>query len=116
MSVSNWYKVNTTKLQIRQGPGTNYTDVGDLFMGDMIEVTETLGGWHRVISVLRVSAPTIIENMAENSWCSAAYTVQIPDPDDELVPQPEPPAVKPLTITIGGDTYETITVTLNPKV
>jgi len=108
-----FYKVNTTKLQIREGFGTNYADIGDLWLGDIIETAEIMGGWHRIVKIKRVNSDIYIDppNLA-NSWCSAAYTVEIANPN----PEPEPiPTVKPLTVTITGEDYQTIIVTLNPK-
>lgn len=105
--MTKFYKVNVTKLQIRSGPGTNYGDIGDLFANDVIEVTETLGGWHHItaIKAVPVTDPA--------SWCAALYTVEIASPVP--TPEPEPPAVRPLTITVEGPDYKTVVVTLEPK-
>lgn len=110
-----FYKVNTVKLQIRGGPGTNYADIGDLFSGDVIETAELMGGWHRVVKIMRAGTG-FYENPPDvnTSWCSAAYTVEIADPQPNPNPEPEP-TVKPLTITITGDDWETTVVTVNPK-
>jgi lysozyme len=84
------YKVNTAKLQIRNGPGLSYSDIGDLFMGDIIQVAETLGGWHRFTHILRagnlVSIPEI------NSYCYAAYTVATAPPVVEPPAEITPPS------------------------
>lgn len=112
-----FYKVNTVKLQIRGGPGTNYADIGDLFSGDVIETAELMGGWHRVVKIMRVGTK-FYENPPDvnTSWCSAAYTVEIAAPNPEPTPGPTPePSIKPLIITITGEDYETAVVTIYPK-
>lgn len=107
-----WYQVNTTTLNIRGGAGTNFSDIGDLFKGDKVETDQYIGGWVRIKKILRVDGR---EEVKDNAWCSTAYCFKIDPPVVTPPPTPEPqPAVVPLTITIGGDGYETKTITLNP--
>jgi GH25 family lysozyme M1 (1,4-beta-N-acetylmuramidase) len=88
-----WYRVNATVLNIRNGPGASYTDNGDLLNGDVIEVSETLGGWHHFARGYRGTTPLILLDPAK-SWCSSAYTAVT------TAPVVEPPAEITLTHTI----------------
>jgi len=110
--MSQWYKVNTSKLNVRSGPGTSYQDVGDLLLNDQIEVSETMGGWHHIIRWRRNNADMVLPDA--NSWCSGAYTVEIANPVPEPIPDPVP-THKPLTITFESEEFQTLTVTLTPK-
>src|SRR4030066_1792073 len=101
--MNKWYKVNTVKLQIRGGPGTNYADIGDLFQGDIIEVFETLGGWHHITVINAIP----VTNSA--SWCAGAYTVEIASPNPEPEPIPAP-TVGPITITVESEFWETVVI------
>jgi hypothetical protein len=66
MAVSQWYKVTASVLNIRSGPGTSYSDVGDLLLSDVIEVTENIGGWLHIVSIyrggVRIPEPAL-------AWC-----------------------------------------------
>jgi GH25 family lysozyme M1 (1,4-beta-N-acetylmuramidase) len=84
-TMSQWYKVTASVLNIRNGPGSSYTDVGDLLKDDIIEVIETVGGWHHIDNIWRdaelIDFPAV-------SWCSGAYTVLTAAP---VIVPPEPP-------------------------
>lgn len=95
--MSRWYKVTASVLNIRNGPGASYTDVGDLLLGDIVEAMETIGGWHHISSIWRNSG--LIDCPAV-AWCSGAYTVETTDP----TPQPEPTFPPEIGITINGVT------------
>ena len=43
--------ITTTTLNIRSGPGTSYSDIGDLHNGDKLEASEPVGGWWRLTKV-----------------------------------------------------------------
>jgi hypothetical protein len=71
MAVSQWYKVTASVLNIRSGPGTNYSDVGDLLLNDIIEVIETIGGWRKFVATYRGGAEIPTPAAA---WCKDSYT------------------------------------------
>jgi len=83
-----------------------------LLLNDQIEVSETMGGWHHIIRWRRNNSDVPLPD--PNSWCSGAYTVEIANPVPEPIPDPVP-TLKPLTIEISGEDYETVIVTVNPK-
>jgi GH25 family lysozyme M1 (1,4-beta-N-acetylmuramidase) len=90
-TMSQWYKVTASVLNIRNGPGSSYTDVGDLLKDDIIEVIETVGGWHHIDNIWRgelIDFPAV-------SWCSGAYTVLTAAP----VIVPPPAEVHPVKAT-----------------
>lgn len=109
--MTQWYRVNTYKLQIRAGSGANYADIGDLWQGDRIQVDAApLGGWLRIVSILRVSGTTETFTPAASAWCSAAYCIAVTPP--VVVPPVEPPAGGPdVHIDIQLKAGSTITVT-----
>lgn len=79
--MTQWYRVNTYKLQIRAGSGANYSDIGDLWQGDRIQVdAPPLGGWLKIVSILRVSGATEAPPPAVSAWCSAAYCIAVTPP------------------------------------
>jgi GH25 family lysozyme M1 (1,4-beta-N-acetylmuramidase) len=104
--MSKWYRVTASVLNIRNGPGASYIDVGDLVSGDLIEVVETIGGWHHVDNIWRGGA--LIDCPAV-AWCSGAYTVLAASP---LPPPVEPPAELPARV---GLVYEVNGVVTEPK-
>jgi lysozyme len=105
-SMSKWYRVTASVLNIRNGPGASYVDVGDLLSGDLIEVIETIGGWHHVDNIWRGGA---LINTPAVAWCSGAYTVLAASP---LPPPVEPPAELPARV---GLVYEVNGVVTVPK-
>jgi GH25 family lysozyme M1 (1,4-beta-N-acetylmuramidase) len=80
--MSTWHRVTAGVLNVRNGPGVSYTDVGDLVNGDVIEVIETIGGWHHIDNIWRggefIDCPAV-------AWCSGAYVVPTTAP---VVTQP----------------------------
>jgi GH25 family lysozyme M1 (1,4-beta-N-acetylmuramidase) len=103
---SMWYRVNTYKLQLRNGPGTSYTDIGDLWQGDKIEVTGApVGGWLPIARIVRVNGGAI-ESLT-NSWCSGAYCVVTDSPLPTEPPVEPPAATAHVLVTLpNGDVYE----------
>jgi GH25 family lysozyme M1 (1,4-beta-N-acetylmuramidase) len=86
--MAQWYKVNTTKLQIRNGAGVGNDDIGDLWLNDRIEVEGApVNGWLHILRIWRVGAilPEIAPSVA---WCSAAYCVAIAPPVIEPPAEP----------------------------
>lgn len=49
----------TVTLQIRNGPGTNYTDIGDLHFGDKLEASEIIGGWWKLTKITRTNGVVV---------------------------------------------------------
>ena len=42
-------------LNIRSGPGTNYSDIGNLYIGDKLEASEKVGGWWKLTRIIRAN-------------------------------------------------------------
>jgi len=106
--MSQWYRVNADALNIRQGPGASYQDIGDLLRNDQIETSEVLGGWLHIVSISRNGGPWLMPPDPLNSWCSGAYCVAIDPP----VTPPPPPSEglfvsvdAVITANIGGKVY-----------
>lgn len=86
-TMSQWYRVTASVLNIRDGAGAGNRDIGDLLVGDRIEVEGApVNGWLHIKSILRVGQTVQI---TFDGWCSAAYCVAIPA---VVVPPVEPPA------------------------
>ena len=82
-----FYRVNTTKLQIRSGPGISYDDIGDLFAGDRIETSGDVGGWLRIAKIIRVNGTTEVRG----GWCHGGYCIPItPEPPTQPPAEPDP--------------------------
>lgn len=111
-----WYRVNTSVLNMRGGPGAGYPDVGDFLAGDMIETEANVSGWLKVVRYIRGNA---ILHANPAVFCKDSYCVQIANPLPPPEPEPAPTLPDlPVTITLGDDvTYakQTVTVTLKPK-
>jgi GH25 family lysozyme M1 (1,4-beta-N-acetylmuramidase)/uncharacterized protein YraI len=71
---TNWYKVTTAALNVREGPGTNYRVIGTFYLNDVIEglIASTDGAW---IQARRQSDGLI-------GWVSRAYLIITTPPDD----------------------------------
>lgn len=90
--MNQWFKVNTTQLNIRKGPGASYLDIGDLFSGEKIETSIYIGGWYQIVKIIRLNGA--VEVPTQDSWCSGAYLLPIA--------APEPPAVVyPASVTLN---------------
>jgi GH25 family lysozyme M1 (1,4-beta-N-acetylmuramidase) len=87
-----WYRVNTAVLNIREGRGASYRDLGDLLKGDLVEVDDIVGGWG-VIRQIKRGGSDVPVPMVGSSYCSTAYLVKLdPQPTD---PPPVPDPVDP---------------------
>ncbi len=108
------------KINARLLPGVNSADVGDLYLNDKV-YGEVINGWIKFERVYRANGviddgtkgyaaihnPTNLTDMYMNLENKL-------EPDSNPFPDPAP-AVKPLTISIGGEDYETVTIELKPK-
>lgn len=105
-------RINTGALNVRQGPGANYMDLGDLTLNDHVVATEKVGGWWRLkdarrgswagTEVVLTGGKTVAQRAAETNdvWCSGAYIVEVDGPTQ---PPPPPPAGKtPFTLAVDG--------------
>jgi hypothetical protein len=98
--VTMWYRVNTYKLQIRNGHGASYADIGDLWQNDKIEVVGApVGGWLPIARIVRVNGD--IEIPLGATWCSGAYCVLTASPLP-AEPPVEPPFGLPDRLWIGA--------------
>lgn len=73
-------------LNVRSGPGLSYGEVGRLYQGNQVTVTESSNGWYK----------------HEKGWSSSSYLVLIKNLESEPVSQPAPqtppePSPPPLT-------------------
>lgn len=71
--------VNTAGLNIRNGPGASYQDIGDLVQNDYVEATEILGGWWHLSKINGVQ-------VTQTSWASGTYILPAEPPTPERVP------------------------------
>lgn len=109
-----YYKVITTTLNIREGAGIGYRDIGDLLIGDIVETVEPMvNSWIHIKSVTRNGQPVVLPS-ANNSWCSGGNAYVQP-----YTPAPAPTLPDlPVSITLGDDvTYakQTVNVVLKAK-
>lgn len=81
------YQVNITSLNLRRGPGFNYTVIGSLFKGEMIEGS-AISGDGQWAQVRRTTGVT--------GWASLKYLTKIPPP-----PPPGPDDIH-MTVTIDS--------------
>ena len=107
------------KINVRLLPSVNSADVGDLWLNEKV-YGEVKNGWIKFDRVYKTNG--VIDDATKGY--AAIWNPSIPSElfmKLEDVPEPSPlpdapePTVKPLTVTIGGDDYETVTITLNPK-
>ena len=93
------FKVNTTALNMRDGPGITFNKVGVLAQGNIVDGIKELAdkSW---IQVKRSDGLI--------GWCSAAYLVVSYTP-----PPPPPPPPPPVTIDQTGIKYQVNTATLD---
>ncbi len=70
-----WYRVTTTTLNVRSGPGTNYDDIGDLHRDEVVKALDYAvnNTW---IKILRSSDGL-------TGWSSADYLQETPAPPDD---------------------------------
>jgi lysozyme len=47
-------------LNIRNGPGTSYDDIGNLYVGDKVEASDNLGGWWKLTKITRAAGGSIL--------------------------------------------------------
>jgi hypothetical protein len=105
-------------INVRLLPNKDSADLGNLYAGEVV-YGPVVNGW---IQFNRVYHPNGVIDDGTKGYAAVKNPVSPFEPFmtladvPEPVPTPEtPPAAKPLNIVIGGDDYETVTVTLNPK-
>jgi hypothetical protein len=84
--------IATATLQIRNGPGTSYTDTGDLHNGDKLEASEIIGGWWKLTKILRTSG-VVIDVGTDSMYAYSNNGAYIRT--DAVLPEPPPPAEEP---------------------
>jgi len=42
-------------LNVRSGPGTSYSDLGNLYIGDKLEASDKIGGWWKITRIIRAN-------------------------------------------------------------
>lgn len=108
----------TVKVNIRQAASASSADIGDLYVGDRV-YGAVVGGWINFSKVYRADGGIVEFGSSyaavqdpTNSAVKYAMLKDVAEP----TPNPDPvPTVKPLIVTIEGDGYETVVVTVNPK-
>lgn len=110
------------KINVRAEPRATALDVGDLYLNDKV-YGDVSNGWIRFERIYKANG--VIDDATKGY--AAVYNPADPndlfmklenilEPDSNPFPDPEPtPTVKPLTVTIGGDDYISVTVVLEPK-
>jgi len=84
-AMSQWYKVTTSVLNIRKGPGASYQDIGNLVKDQLIEVEDpVMGGWLHIETIMTGTDVQALPD-PDHSWCSAAYCVKV---DPPITPPP----------------------------
>ena len=77
------FRVTASSLNIRQGPGTNFSVVGGVKLGDIVDglAMSADNQWAQIVSESHVTG-----------WCSLKYLAKIsePPPTPEPTPQPQP--------------------------
>lgn len=105
------------KINARMLPNKDSADVGDLYLNDRV-YGEVVNGWIRFERVYKANG--VIDDGTKgyaavhnpsNPGEPYMRLEDIPEPS----PTPEPPVVKPLTVTIEGESYKTVVVTVEPK-
>lgn len=76
-------KIIATALNIRQGAGANYLDIGDLLNGDLVTASESLGGWWHLTDATRNGAPVATSDGRLvrdrfDCWISGTYVQELP--------------------------------------
>lgn len=111
-------RVNTSVLNVRQGPGASYMDLGDLLLNDHVIATEKVGGWWRLSAARRGSwtgadvalsgGKTVAQRAAESNdvWCSGAYVVEVDAPTEPPAPPPVDTFPAEIGVTIGTVTKQ----------
>jgi len=79
------HKVTTTALRVREGPGTNFTAIGMVYFGEVVEELDATNdrSWIKIKNKDGVIG-----------WCSSAYLVGVSGTTPP--PQPEEPPIPPV--------------------
>lgn len=78
-------------LNIRSGPGTNYADIGNLYIGDKLEASEKIGGWWKLTKIIRADRTVEIPATTETySYENGGLYIRTD----------APPVVEPPTVTL----------------
>jgi hypothetical protein len=105
-------------INVRLLPNKDSADMGDLYLNDRV-YGPVVNGWIHFDRVYKANG--VIDDGTKgyaavvdplNQAVKFMDLQDIPEP----VPTPEPePTVKPLTVTIEGENYKTVVVTVEPK-
>lgn len=101
--MTTYYRLNTEAVNIRSGPSSGYTDIGDLQRDDVVAVEAKSGTWFKFTDAQHPDGSPVqlaggrgpVSAYTGQCWATNAYFVQVagmpkppaPDPDPE-----EPPA------------------------
>lgn len=108
------------KINARLLPGINSADVGDLYLNYKV-YGDVSAGWLKFERVYRANG--VIDDGVKgyaaihNPTNPTDVYMKLEDrlePDSNPFPDPVP-VVKPLTVTIAGDDYQSVTIELKPK-
>lgn len=92
-----YYKLNTTAINLRSGPTSGSTDIGDLTRGDVVAVAMKSGSWYQIIDAQHADGSPVqladgrgmVKGYAGQVWATNAYFVMVPSMPNP--PDPEPP-------------------------
>lgn len=95
----------TASVNVRSGPGGNFKQVGKLFAGEEVDVTECQNGWCFVE-----------RDQGSDGWVNANYLAEldtyVPPPKPQPQPKPGEPQVN-FGVTIGPDGKPTVQFGIN---
>jgi uncharacterized protein YgiM (DUF1202 family)/GH25 family lysozyme M1 (1,4-beta-N-acetylmuramidase) len=80
-----WHRVTTASLRVREGPGTNFNQVGSIVLNEVVR--EIGANADRSWLQIRKADGSL------TGWCSSQYLQETsaPAPEPEPTPEPEPP-------------------------
>ena len=101
--MSSFFRLNADAVNIRSGPSSGTSDLGDLVRNDVVEVTERSGNWSRIVDAQHADgSPVMLANgrgavafYSGQCWATNAYFVQVAGmPNSEPPPEEPPPATE----------------------
>lgn len=103
--MTTYFRLNADSINIRSGPSSGFSDIGDLFRGDVVAVEERSGNWSRIVDARHPDGSPVLlsggrgplSSYSGQCWATNAYFVQVsalpgtppPDPDPDPPPEPE---------------------------
>jgi len=98
----NWYRVTTSSLKVREGPGLDFDSIGLVYFGQVVEKVDATanGAWIKISK----------QDGSLTGWCSAEYLISVHSPTPT-----EPPSSTPVPEFSDKNWYKVSTATLNMR-